>query len=126
VNKLIPSVPDTLYHFTCVDHGHPGILGSGFIRPQASGISWFTDLEAPHPEALGMMRVMLNCNRMGVRYRIEDTTEIAPYLEFRLRMERESESEIARYLLALEQSPGALPRHWFVSANPVAAIYDPL
>jgi len=121
VNKLIPAVPDVLWHYTCIDHGHPGIYGSGEVRPNQSGIAWFTDLERPWPDALGLTRVSLRCNRSGIRYRIDDTSDVISWLSFR----RQEDLSIP-LIQELEAFPGALPRHWFVSVVPVGAVYDPL
>lgn len=65
-----------LYHFTCPDHGEPGIEAEGLIRPRAhpmmrhlGPLVWLTDLPMPvSPEVVGLTSNYLTCDRMAVRY----------------------------------------------------------
>lgn len=126
MNSLIPAVPPVLYHLTCVEHGHPGILGSGMVKPGPSGIAWFTDLSEGNRIATGVARFSEHCDKGAIRYRIDDTAGIVPYLAFRqsVRAEDRFSPGLAK-LLDLENFPGVLPRHWFVSWAETPATYDP-
>lgn len=119
MNSLIPSVPDVLYHLTCAEHGHPGILGTGVLRPGSDGLVWMTDLDTPIRDALGLVRPGVTCDKGAVRYRVDDTTHAVPWLAFRKDLPRE-------VVALLEAVPGAMPRHWFVSWVPMEAKYDPV
>ena len=123
MNKLIPAVPDTLWHFTCENHGHPGIYGSGQVNPGTDGVAWLTDLEFPHRDALGLVRVSLKCDRGAVRYRVDVTDEMREVIVSWLRFRQELPAEA---IYPLENFPGVMPRHWFVAVSPVKAIYDPV
>jgi hypothetical protein len=65
-----------LYHFTCLDHGDPGILRTGFLRPhphpslpELGPVVWLTEIAVPtHPYDLGLTSDRLSCDRMAVRY----------------------------------------------------------
>lgn len=108
----------TLYHYTC-DHGHQGI-GSGTGVLLARGLAWLTDLEVPIRDALGLTSVILSCDRTRHRYRATDALEhVRPWMEVRRQVP-------AAWVEALETTPGAAPRHWWVSSWPVMVEYDPL
>jgi hypothetical protein len=113
------AVPDTLWHYTCSDHGGALIGTEGTLRPGHDGVVWLTDLDEPHISALGMLPVMAKCNRAELRYRVTDVTDVVPWMEFR----REIDGYV-RYLL--ERDPAVMPRHWFVALRPVAATLDPM
>jgi hypothetical protein len=117
--SLIPEVPKALYHYTCLDHGHPGIYGSGLIKPGNDTLVWLTDLDLPMRDAVGLTRVSTGCDRGAARYRVETAgLPIVPWLEFR--------KGVPWHLIEfLESFPGVMPRHWFVSARPTPATYDP-
>jgi hypothetical protein len=77
-------------------------------------ISWFTDLDHPYREALGLtMSTVGICDRTTYRYRVLDAAGVVPWLH---------SAERARWpqLRALERATGAMPRHWYVAAVPVA------
>lgn len=64
-----------LYHFTCRDHGEPGIRRDGFLRPNPhpllpnlGPVVWLTDLEVPDRFALGLTRTFIRCDRTEIRY----------------------------------------------------------
>ena len=68
---------DDLWHFTCLDHGWPGINESGVIRPNRHplipmmpAVIWLTDLMAPRPEDCGLTSQFIQCNRTEVRLRV--------------------------------------------------------
>jgi hypothetical protein len=124
--------PDRLYHFTC-DHGHLGIGESGLIVPASMLLSsphgvpwtavlvWCTDLERPSRDAVGLTSVVLPCDRMAHRYRV-DPTLATPWVEIRHRIRERYPDDVDR----LETTPGARPMHWWVSSVPLMADYDPV
>ena len=116
---MIPAVPVTLYHYTCLDHGHPGIYGSGFVRPGRDGLVWLTDLDAPVRDAIGLTRVSLNCDRGAARYRVENDGSVVSWIEFRKQVAPEIRDELEMFF-------GAMPMHWFVAWHPLDAVYDPI
>lgn len=70
------TAPAVLYHFTCGDHGVPGIEVDGHLRPNEhpllrnlGPVVWLTDLAEPtKPDAIGLTSRYLQCDRMAVRY----------------------------------------------------------
>lgn len=117
---MIPvELPSTLYHYTCLDHGGAKIGNPGVLKPGQDGVVWLTDLDVPIISALGMTPVMAKCDRSELRYRVDDTSEVFPWMVFRRTVSFELRT-------LLEGFPGAMPRHWFVSLDPVAAVLDPL
>jgi hypothetical protein len=68
-----------LYHFTCLDHGLPGIERDQALMPQRQHILpghrliWLTDLELPpDPHLLGLGKALPDsCDRMAVRFTVE-------------------------------------------------------
>ena len=120
----------TLYHFTC-DHGRAAIGDTGQLVPALRLVAypqetvptmryvWLTDLHVPIPAALGLTRDWIVCDRSAYRYRVTDDTTVVPWVSVSRDMERP-------WRAALEFSPGAKPRHWFVSSEPVPVAYDPV
>jgi len=111
--------PMTLFHYTCGDHGKPGIDRQGLIRPGSDlGVNlpqamfaWFTDLDAPHREGLGLTDVIAKCDRLAHCYAV-DSPKVMPWMSIR--------RALPRYFVdALEGTPGAMPMHWFVAAEPI-------
>lgn len=120
MNSLIPVVPPVLYHYTCTDHGHPGIYGSGEVRPGMDGVVWLTDLEVPVRDAIGLTRVSTKCDRGAVRYRVDTADRrVVSWMEFRRGVTRDIIDD-------LETFPGAMSRHWFVALEAMPATYDPV
>ena len=120
--KGVPAMPATLYHYTCADHGRPGIERTRVLKPSRQlflrrNLVWFTDLTVPDQWALGLTNNMLCCDR--TQYRVEvtvhndqGTTTITPwwyYARTLLRVQRET------------MEMDGLPMHWWVSEAPVAA-----
>lgn len=110
-----------LYHFTCND-GKTGILRDGLIRPGSdfgvelpqSMFVWFTDLDVAPREGLGLMSVIGNCDRLAHRFAV-DSPKVMPWKSIR--------RTLPRYFVdALETTPGAMPMHWWVAAEPIEAI----
>lgn len=70
------STPQILYHYTCADHGAPGIEADGFLRPnlhpmlRALGpVVWLTDLaHIADPKVVGLTATTLHCDRTAIRY----------------------------------------------------------
>lgn len=110
----------SFYHFTCLDHGVTGIERDGLIRPGVdlgvdlpqSMFAWFTDLDACPREVLGLTNRVAKCDRMARRYVVE-SDRIFPWMLIRKALPW-------HFVEALESIEGAMPRHWFVSADPVA------
>lgn len=108
-----------LYHFTCLDHGATSIERDGLIRPGShlgidlpqSMFAWFTDLDATPREALGLTSQVAKCDRMARRYTVKPD-RIFPWMLIRKTLPW-------HFVEALESTEGAMPRHWFVSAEPV-------
>jgi hypothetical protein len=119
-----------LFHYTC-DHGRHGIGDMGYLRSVASLTGrrdlpdlarwiWLTDLDIPVRDALGLTSHLLGCDRTAHRYRVADTPHmVEPWTKVR-RLAAPADRE------ALESSPGARPRHWFVTRFPIAVVYDPI
>jgi len=112
----------TLYHYTC-DHGRRGIGGRGVLRPHLQPwlegpYVWLTDLEVPMREALGLTSHALRCDRTVHRYRVTDETHARRWMLVR-------QTLLQPAVHALETAPGAMPMHWWVSAEPVPVVLDP-
>lgn len=76
--------PDLLYHFTCCDHGMPGIERTGELRPhlhpllpEIGPVVWLTDIaNITHcgANAVGIERTLgtiLSCDRTEMRYVVD-------------------------------------------------------
>lgn len=121
-------IPDTLYHFTCKDHGFAGIGEEGELVPGAdrsdtlatywpAHFVWLTDLSRPLREPLGLtQQIKGSCDRTTHRYRVLDTSNVVWWAKARRKI---------KDTWILEQGE-ARPIHWFVSPVPVPVIYDPL
>lgn len=110
----------TLYHYTCADHGAPGIERDGAIRPSwhwrlDTWLAWMTDLPEPDALALGLTSVTLDCDRTRVRYEVKPTPDCLPWHVFAKKLRRDIREDMECAL--------GLPRHWWVSrvAVPVLA-----
>jgi hypothetical protein len=100
-----------LYHYTC-SHRLPGILKAGLVKPNpVTGWAWFTDLDVPVRDALGLTSDMLGCDRTEHRLTVLDGGPV-PYVSIRRQLPRLMRE-------GLESSPGALLMHWWVSPQPV-------
>lgn len=111
----------TLYHYT--DAGHAAqIESSGFVVPGKdiglhSPLSWFTDLDHPHRDALGLTSNILPYDRTTHRFRVEDAEWVKPWHSIRQLMPD-------RYVARLESAPGELLMHWWVAARAVPVVPD--
>ena len=121
----------TIYHYTC-NHGREALGNAGMVLPIADWepraaaklaqspypdlalISWFTDLDVPIAEALGLTRATILCDRTKYRYRVIDDIAVTPWIR----------SPHRRRLRDLERADGAMPMHWYVSTEPVHVVLD--
>jgi hypothetical protein len=116
----------TLYHYTC-DHGHtmlgtgqavliPGSKQTDKQMPWTAQFVWLTDLDRPVRDALGLTSKILACDRTVHRYRVTNPEQVVRWVTVARGYPRGE----------IEAEPDARPMHWWVSRNPVAAVYDPL
>lgn len=103
-------MPRPLYHFTC-EHAAHRILNDDTLRLQSSSLGiWLTDLESPTRHALGLTSHSLRCDRMEYRFTVPAPVEAVPWLAVQAMM-----PPLAQ---ALSDTPGAMPMHWWISADP--------
>ena len=117
-----------LWHYTC-DHGRAGIGDRGYLVPgvmltdrvanlPCSRYVWLTDLAVPIRDALGLTGLIVKCDRVAHRYRVWDETTVRRWVDVARDVPRAIREN-------LESAPGARPAHWYVSEEPVPAVYDP-
>lgn len=111
-------LPGTLYHYTCL-HSHQTIGEEGVLKPGADGYVWLTDMERPIAKALGLTMNYITCDRTEYRYQVAPTADVIHWMDIRSSLNQE-------LVWALELSEGAMPRHWFLSPEPIAATYNPI
>lgn len=114
----------TLYHYTCTDHGLPGIARAGLVRPIGQlvamlppgmpSLAWFTDLTDPDAAALGLTGLVLACDRTAARIEVEEHPGLEPWCRW-----RRANPAYKAFAAVLEAAPGARPAHWWVSSAPV-------
>lgn len=119
----MPVAPATLYHYTCVDHGEPGIRSKGKLLPNLQpllgrSLVWLTDLDTPDAWALGLTQHTLCCDRTEIRVTAKpfhgtDKTAVVPWWHYARNVE-----PVLREVLETK----GLPMHWWVSPQPVTAI----
>ena len=115
----------TLYHYTC-DHAAPLIRESGTVlslaalnaggrpgMPPWGMFSWFTDLDTPDRNGLGLTSNILDCDRTAHRFTVADATEVEQWVNIHWSHPWGS---------VLESAPGALPMHWWVATEPVPVV----
>lgn len=103
-----------LYHYTC-SHALPGIMKDRVVWPNpVTGWAWFTDLEVPVREGLGLTSDVLDCDRTEHRFKVLGGGPV-PYVSIRRTL-----PPLMRE--GLESSPGALLMHWWVSPEPVRVV----
>lgn len=118
-----------LWHYTC-DHGRWALGVAGVLRPirqhspesasllpaPMADVVWLTDLDVPHAAALGLTSRVLACDRTRHRYAAGrlDHPQVARYVDVRRALFTAGQRR------DLEQAPGAMPSHWWVSTVPVA------
>jgi hypothetical protein len=111
-----------LYHYTCEDHGRPGIEPGGMLLPNRHPwlphpLVWTTDLDVPHREALGLISFSLSCDRTAVRYEVHPNLVgyCIPWSEYARKLPHEVREQF-------ESAPGTMPRHWWVAEQPLLAL----
>jgi len=128
-----------LFHYTC-GHGRKGLGELGLVTPVAQLTPeavvdpaenavlwwlqhrvWFTDMETPNRNALGLTQNYSRCDRTRWRYRLTvkpEETGLKPWVDVR--------RDVSPYIRELlEHSPGARPRHWWVAYDQtVPVVYD--
>lgn len=113
-----------LYHWTCLDHGSPAIMASGFVEPRVHPmldfkLSWWTHIPWASRDALGLSSHQLVCDRMSQQFVADvDPHEVAAWTEFR-RGFMARYPERASGLRQLEAAPGAKPSYWWVAPEPI-------
>lgn len=108
-----------LFHYTC-GHAVAGITADGALEPNhhpllGVALVWLTDLSEPFRLALGLTSYSLGCDRTEYRFDIASArvAEHWPRYCRRIALPR-------RVSEAVEDIPGVLPAHWWVSTVPVA------
>lgn len=117
----------TFYHYTC-DHGRAALGECGtlqpfggrrrFIAPWPARYVWVTDLDTPVRDALGLTSSFLMCDRTRFRYRVLEPSTVQPWADLA--------GQAGVWRAALEEAPGARPKHWYFSVEPVPVVYDPV
>lgn len=115
-DKVRPVVPDTLYHYTCREHGEPGIRREEKLLPYRQfllgrNLVWLTDMERPYAWALGLTNNLLCCDRTQIRVTVHpikhaDKCGVHPWMYY-----RRTVHPVLRD--ALEQT--GMPMHWYVT-----------
>ena len=114
-----------LWHYTC-EHGVEGILTDGTVNPTLNPVltdahgapvtlAWFTDLDTPWRDALGLTSHTLRCDRTAYRFVVVEPEKCTRWVTVRGTYPRAAVD-------ALESAPGAMPMHWWVAAGPVRAV----
>lgn len=109
-----------LYHYTCDDHGAPGIVRTGQLLPVfhpllKRKLVWLTDLDRPDRYALGLDVARLRCDRTRYRVTVGTATPdvTVPWWWFA------REQRIPRALRDILEE-NTLSRHWWVSTRPLS------
>jgi hypothetical protein len=110
------------FHYAC-NHAVDAIRRDGMVIPQdraaLPGISWFTDLEPPIKEALGLTNEFTACNKTEYKFTVLPADE--PLITFWPHFARLRRIH-PHYRQTLESAPGAMPAHWFVSPHAVRVV----
>lgn len=106
-----------VYHFTCADHGVPGITRTRRLLPYRHpllgvALVWLTDLPVPDRWGLGLTSSWISCDRTDARVDVEWSPEIEQW--GRWAHEHRTPSVLRDVL-----EDGALPAHWWVSEQPL-------
>lgn len=126
----------SLYHYTCA-HTYQTLGFGGEVSPLRfwnydaaarlpkdfewmADLVWFTDLTPPIPEALGLTRRLLSCDRTEHRYRVSNGYGILPWVHVA------RHSGASRAQLEDLHNGAVLPAHWFVARKPVHVVHDPI
>lgn len=122
-------IPDTLYHYTCRDHGRAALGRVGRLIPHrhpvlGCSLIWLTGLEDPGDgRGLGLTSAWIGCDRVEYRYRVTGAQlrHVRPWLESPARAVRARTADGRKRLAVLEMEGTAEPWHWFVSEVPLVA-----
>lgn len=110
-------------HLTC-GHSYESIRREGFVIPVMQPVlgvelSWWTDAaDWIDARALGLESVNLNCNRMQYSFAPLHSEAIMPWGMFANRR------RIPMHVRALLETPGTMPKHWFVAEVNVPVLVD--
>jgi hypothetical protein len=116
-----------LYHYTSIESARQ-IDYDGYLYPIRTldpqaivsmpeamqplfDLIWATDLPVPDRDGLGLTSHSIDVDRTTVRYRILNTSLLVPWGRIRRTVD-------ARLRDGLELAAGAMPRHWWASADP--------
>ena len=118
-------LPRTLYHYTCSQHGLPGITRDRVLTPNQHvwlqvPLVWLTDLDTPCKWGLGLTASWVTCDRTAVRVDVS-TDPPAHFMTWGQWAHLAKPAHLIRDLI----EDGALPAHWWVSPDPlpVSAIH---
>jgi hypothetical protein len=110
-----------LFHYTC-DDAAPLIDRDLLLRPNEHPVLpgiplvWLTDLDTPHRAGLGLtMGALITCDRTRHRYEVADPDGCLPWTALARLLPRHVRD-------AFEESPGAMPAHWWVCPSPVPVL----
>jgi hypothetical protein len=82
-----------------------------------AGLCWFTDLEPPgNRDILGLTSLSLTCDRIACCFQVEADWRVVHWWPSVRRQHKD--------LWLLEDYPGTLPAHWFISEHPVKVIKE--
>lgn len=120
--------PNILWHYTCGDHGMPGIEATGKLRPrihpffpELGPVVWLTDLDSITrygADAVGLHPTvrLLKCDRTEFRYAVDPAR--CPGLEHWF-IARKRCCNIA---LVAELESDGWPARWWVATGPVPVL----
>jgi hypothetical protein len=116
-----PGIPSVLYHYTCRQHGEPGIRDTMMLYPHSHPLlrmtlTWFTDLAYPDRWALGLTNTTLCCDRTQVRVSVAASASMQPWHWFA----RQQQDRIPPVMRDVLEQDG-MPMHWWVSPAPETA-----
>lgn len=100
-----------MFHFTC-DHGFEGIKQLGYVAPNwhpllGMKVAWFTDLETPNAETVGLTSNLLNCDRLAHSVEV-DPSRVRRWLG-------SGEQASTPPLIQADLHRGSDPSHWWIS-----------
>lgn len=107
----------SLYHYTCTDHGLPGIRAASRLRPrrpvpflESPPVIWLTDLDRiDDPGALGLQSSIISCDRTAVRFTVHPRHAV-PWRDFTV-IHHLNPVTVAH--LELDRTP----EHWWVTCE---------
>lgn len=113
--------PAVLWHYTCKDHGEPGIEASGVLRPnrhplvpELGAVVWLTDIDDALVArfALGLAAVDLTCDRAEIRYPVfaAEVSSLRYWPDVRAVCDPTAVYKLER---------GAWPSRWFLALGPI-------